>query len=115
MNKPVSSTTASTTLIAGPANAMIMRCQRGLARKRADRGDVLVARLLAGHLDVAAEQDRARTGNRFRRVRNPNSRGPKPKLKVFDLHVEEPCRPIVAQFVDQDHHPDQNQVPPDIL
>ena len=33
MNNPVSRTTASTMLIAGPANAMIMRCHRGFDSK----------------------------------------------------------------------------------
>jgi hypothetical protein len=33
----------------------------------------------------------------------------------FHLHVEGARRPIVAQLMDQDHHPDQDQIPPNVL
>ena len=46
---------------------------------------------------------------------NPNSRGPKPKLKVSILTSKKRAAQIVAQLMEQDHHPDQNQKPPDVL
>ena len=41
---------------------MTSRCQRGLASKLRGIVGVLVADLLAGHFDVAAEQNRKREG-----------------------------------------------------
>ena len=106
--------TASTILMAGPANAMISRCQRGFARKLRGSLSSFVAWLLAGHFDVAAEQDRRETeiGFAFFEPEQPRA---KTETERLHLDVEEPGRPIVAQFVDQDHDPDQDQVPPDIL
>ena len=66
----------------GPAKAMISRCQRGLDRKPRGSSAFSSRWLLAGHLDVAAEQDQRRSGSRSRPRRKPNSRGPKPKLKA---------------------------------
>ena len=115
MNSPVSSTTASTMLIAGPAKAMIIRCQRGLARRTADRCAMpLIAGLFARHLDVSAEQNR-REAEIGLAVLEAEQARTKSEAERLDLDVEEASRPIVAQFVDQDHHPDQNQIPPDVL
>ena len=114
MNNPVSSTTASTTLIAGPAKVMISRCQRGLASRVRGSAVGFVARLLAGHLHVAAEQDRREAEIGFAAPESEQAR-PEAEAERLHLYVEEPRRPVVAQFVDQDHHPDQNQIPPDVL
>ena len=53
----------------------------GFARKPRGSLAVLVARLLSGHLHVAAEQDRRKAEIRLA-ARKPNRRGPNPKLNV---------------------------------
>ena len=114
MNSPVSSATASTILMAGPAKAISRRCQRGLEVRAAGIGRAFVARLLAGHLHIAAEQDQGEPEVGLAALESEEP-GPKAEAERLDFDVEKARREIVAEFVDQDHHPDQNQVPPDVL
>ena len=92
---------------------MIRRCQRGFAMNA--RGSLeFLPRLFAGHFDVSAEQNGRETEIGFASA-EPEQPGPNPKLKTSTLTSKKPRRPIVPQFVDQDHDPDQDKQPPDIL
>ncbi len=100
--------------MAGPANAMIRRCQRGLLQEAAGIAGAFVARLLARHLDVAAEQKRgeAEVGFALAEAEQPRA---ETEAEGFHLDVEKARRPEMPEFVDQDHDPDQDQQPPEIL
>ena len=114
MYRPVSSATASTIFMNGPANAMISRCQRGLARKPRGSSTFSSVGLLAGHLDVAAEQDQreAVVGLAAAEPEQPRAEA---EAERFHLHIEEAGGPEVAQFVDHDHDPDQDQQPQNVF
>ncbi len=140
MYRPVRTPTASTTFMNGPAARMISRCQRGLMNiaRGSFRGillrdnrfdypvggplvgdprervaDKILARLLARHLDVAAEKKQGEPVVRFAAL-EPEKPRAETKTENFHLDVEEARGPEVPQFVDQDHDPDQDQQPPDI-
>ena len=114
MNNPVRITTASRMFMAGPANAMISRCQRGLLKEAARVAGVLIARLFADHLHVAAEQHRGKPKIGLALVETEQPRA-KSETERLHLHVEEARRPIMPELVDQDHDPDQDQGPEDVL
>src|SRR4051794_18542763 len=74
----------------------------------------LLTRLFAGHLHVPAEEDKREPEVRLALLEAKKPRA-EAEAERFDLYIEETRRPIVPQFMDQDHHPDQNQQPPDVL
>src|SRR5258706_545839 len=77
-------------------------------------GIVFVAGLVPGHFDVAAEQDCREPEIGFAAAEAEQPRA-EPEAEGFDFHVEQTRGQVVAQLVDQDHNPNQHQVPPDIL
>src|SRR6185437_10275566 len=84
----------------------------GLQTARIGRG--LIPRLIARHFDVTAEQDsrKSEVGVALLETEKPWA-----ETDAEGLHsdVEQTRRPIMAQFVNQDHHPDQDQQPPHVL
>ena len=94
----------------GPAKAMTSRCQRGLASKLPRIAGVLVADLLAGHFDVAAEQNQGEPVIRVATAKAEEARA-EPETEGLDLDIEIAGCPKMAQFVDHDHDPDQDQQP----
>ena len=85
-----------------------------LGEERAGIVGILFARLLAGHLDVTAEQDQREPVIRFAPAEAEQPR-PEAEAERVHPHVEISRRPKVAQLVDQDHDPDQNQQPENVF
>src|ERR1044071_3764027 len=75
---------------------------------------VLVGGLFARHLDVAAHWDQRKA---VIRLTPHESEQPLPEAEAegFHFHVEIARRPEMAQFVEIDHHPDQDQQPQYVL
>ena len=74
----------------------------------------LVTGLLAGHLHVAAERDRRDPEVGLAPAESEQTR-PEAEAEGLDPHVKEARHPIMAQFVNQDHDPDQNQQPENVF
>src|SRR5579864_9006718 len=75
---------------------------------------VLIARLLAGHLDVTAKQDGREPVIRVA-FAEPEQARTKPEAEHLHANVEPSRGPEVAGFVDDDHHADEHQQPENIL
>ena len=86
----------------------------GLGQERPRVVQVAVFGLLAGHFDVAAEQDEREAEVRFALAETEQARS-EAETERFHLYIEKARCPVVAQFVDQDHDPDENQQPPETL
>src|SRR5580704_3361259 len=85
-----------------------------LVQEAARVAGLLVARLLAHHLDVAAQQNEGKAKIGFALLESEQARAESEAERVH-LHIEETRGPIVAEFVDQDHDADHDQRPPDIM
>src|SRR5579883_3595015 len=71
--------------------------------------------LIAGHFDIAAQnRQRGKAEIGFPVLESEKPRA-KAKTESFHFHVEQPGDGKVAQLMEQDHHSNQNQEPPDIL
>ena len=114
MYSPVSSAMARTIFVAGPANSDAHPLPAGLGGQGAGIAGLLVARLLPRELHVSAEQNQADFEVRLAAVESEQP-GTEADAERVDLDVEEASDQIVTQLVEQDHHSDQNQEPPEIL
>ncbi len=114
MNRPVSTATARMMFMAGPANTMIKRCQRGLLKKL--RGSLACSSpgLFAHHLHVTAEKDggKAKVGVALLEAEQT---GAKSEAESVHLDIEESRRPVMTKLVNQDHDADHYQRKKDVL
>ncbi len=85
-----------------------------LLQEAAGIAGAFIARLLARHLHVAAEQKRgeAEIGFAFFEAEQPRA---ETEAEGLHLDVEKSRRPVMTELMDQDHDPDQNQKPKEIL
>src|SRR5260370_33816934 len=75
---------------------------------------IFVTRLLASHFHVAAEEDGAKAEIRLTLLEAEQPRA-EAKAEGVHTHIEKASGPVMAQFVDENHHPDEDQEPPDIV
>ncbi len=97
----------------GPANAIIRRCQRGFARNTAgigcDSSPGCSPAIFTYPPNRIARKPEVRLA-----FLKPTARA-EAEAERLDPDIEETGRPVVAQLMDQDHDPEQNQQPPDVL
>jgi hypothetical protein len=72
-----------------------------------------IARLISQKFDITAEENQGKTIICIAAPETEESR-PEADAENIDANIEQPGCPEVAQFVDQDHHANQNQQPPEI-
>ncbi len=113
MNSPASNAIASMMFMAGPGECDDQPLPTRL-REESARITCFFAWLLAGHFDVAAKQDQRKAEIGFA---PPKAEQPRtePEAERLDFDIEKSRRPKVPQFVDQDHDPDQDKQPPNVL
>jgi hypothetical protein len=71
-------------------------------------------RLIARHLYVTAKKDSGKPVIRIAAL-EAEEPGTESETENIHAHIEKACSPKVAKFVDQNHDPDQNQQPNDIV
>src|SRR5205823_2497885 len=86
----------------------------GLREKPAGIIRIFLTRLLAGHFDIPAEQDRREPEIRFTLAEAKQARA-EAEAEGLHANIEQPCGPIMPELVDQYHDPDENQQPPNVL
>ena len=86
----------------------------GLGQEAARIGDILIARLLACHLDVAAQQEQREF---ILRLTAPKAEQTRPETETEGLYfyIEVAGCPKMSQLVDQNHDPDQDQPPKNVF
>src|ERR1035437_9348684 len=98
----------------GPGESDDQSLPAGLGKEAARVVGVFVRGLFAGHLDVAAQQDQREAVIGIAAAESKQA-GTKPEAEGFHLHIEIAGGPEVAQFVDHDHDPNQNQQPQNVF
>ena len=86
----------------------------GLGQERPGIAGALVTGLLANHLHVTAERNRRDSEVGLAPAHSPQT-WPKAKTEGLDPYVKEARHTIMAQFVNEDHHPNQNQQPENVF
>src|SRR5512135_3316097 len=106
---PVAIETASTSL-----RASSQPLPARLGRQGTRIAGLFVAGLLTGELHVSAEGNQTDFEVRLAAAESEQP-GTEADAECVDLDVEESSDQIMPQFVEHDHHSDQNKKPPEIL